>query len=65
MRGIEKHERPWADLNKGRGRHDFSYAFGGSQSTQAPMAAVTAFVLLPIQGEMTHESAGGPASSYH
>ncbi len=40
-------------------------AFGGSQSTQAPMAAVTALVLLPIQGGMTAPKppAGPPAAT--
>src|SRR6516164_4671701 len=39
--------------------------FGGSQSMQAPMAAVTALVLLPIQGAMTAPKppAGPPAAT--
>src|SRR5262245_2488151 len=39
--------------------------FGGSQSTHAPMAAVTALVLLPIQGGITAPKppAGPPAAT--
>src|SRR5215472_8583200 len=40
-------------------------ALGGSQSMQAPIAAVTALVLLPIQGGMTAPKppAGPPAAT--
>src|SRR5690349_11389855 len=41
------------------------YFLGGSQSTQAPIAAVTARVLLPIHGAMTAPKppAGPPAAT--